>query len=270
MQPSAKIVRTNILFFLLLTFGLSAIFYVLIARQGSSQSAGGLYILGLMWCPGIAALLVRGVRRIKEPGIGWRPGKPLYWLLGYLIPIGYSFIAYGLIWLTGIAPFQNKIDANLIGYILFNSLTANIASLGEEIGWRGFLVPQLFQRYGFVATALISGLIWALWHFPLLLTSDYNRGGMGIYSLAMFSLLVLSICFPLTWLRLKSNSLWPAVLLHTSHNIFVLHVFDVLTSPSPLSPYFISETGAGLALITLLLAVFFWQVEKRSPIKRIV
>jgi membrane protease YdiL (CAAX protease family) len=46
----------------------------------------------------------------------------------------------------------------------------------EEIGWRGFLVLELFKNVGFSATALISGVVWAFWHYPLLIWGDYNRG----------------------------------------------------------------------------------------------
>jgi len=46
--------------------------------------------------------------------------------------------------------------------VLISCLTA----LGEEIGWRGFLVPQLASVTSFTKTALISGLIWAVWHYP--------------------------------------------------------------------------------------------------------
>src|SRR5258708_15188708 len=51
------------------------------------------------------------------------------------------------------------------------------SSLGEEIGWRGFLVPQLFKSVGFTGTALISGVVWSCWHYPLLIWGHYNGGG---------------------------------------------------------------------------------------------
>ena len=55
----------------------------------------------------------------------------------------------------------------------------------------------------FVPTALVSGLIWALYHCPVILTTDYDRGGLDLYSLAVFTLFAMSSSFMLTWLRLK-------------------------------------------------------------------
>jgi membrane protease YdiL (CAAX protease family) len=46
--------------------------------------------------------------------------------------------------------------------------------IGEEIGWRGFLVPEFAKTQSFPATALITGFIWAIWHYPVLLFADYH------------------------------------------------------------------------------------------------
>jgi membrane protease YdiL (CAAX protease family) len=257
--------RKPIWLFLLLTFCLSSIFYVLLIRQGSLQSGGDILTLGLMWCPALGAFLTWRILKIKSLGIGWRPGNWRYLVLGYLLPFVYSLAAYGFVWLTGIAPFQNALTPQLIGYVVVGSIIGNLSTLGEEIGWRGFLVPQLYKLSGFVPTALISGAIWAAWHLPLLLGTDYNRGSLGAYSLLMFALDTIALSFVYTWLRLKSSSLWPVVLLHTSHNVFVLHVFDPLTSSTALAPYFISETGAALLIANLILAFLIWRLSQRLP-----
>ncbi len=254
--------------FLLLAFGLSSIFYVLLVRQGSVQSGGDILTLGLMWCPALAAFLTWRILKIKSPGIGWRPGNWRYLLLGYLLPIVYSLVAYGAIWLTGIAPFQNALTPQLIGYVVVGSVIGNLSTLGEEIGWRGFLVPQLYKLQGFLPTALISGAIWAAWHLPILLATDYNRGSLGVYSLLMFGLDTIALSFVMTWLRLKSNSLWPVVLLHTSHNVFVLHFFEPLTANTALSLYFVGETGAALAIVNLILAFVIWRLSVQLPASR--
>ena len=67
-----------------------------------------------------------------------------------------------------------------------------------------------------VPTALGSGLIWAIYHNPPLVTTDYDRGGLDLYSLAVFTLFAMSSSFMLTWLRLKTGSTRPGVLLHAS------------------------------------------------------
>lgn len=52
-----------------------------------------------------------------------------------------------------------------------------ITALGEEIGWRGFLGPKLTVLFGFKKGVLMSGIIWAIWHFPMMLT---GYGSIGI------------------------------------------------------------------------------------------
>jgi membrane protease YdiL (CAAX protease family) len=138
--------------------------------------------------------------------------------------------------------------------------------LGEEIGWRGLLVPELAREYTFTATALISGGIWALWHFPIILFADYITPGLpGWFALICFTVMVLGISFAFAWLRLKSGSLWTAVLLHASHNLFIQTIFTPLTQDSGATSYWIDEFGIGLALAAAVVAFLFWRRRYELP-----
>ncbi len=61
------------------------------------------------------------------------------------------------------------------------------SALGEEIGWRGFLVPELSKATSFTLTSLISGIVWSLWHYPILIYGDYNAGTPTWYGLTCFT-----------------------------------------------------------------------------------
>jgi len=63
-------------------------------------------------------------------------------------------------------------------------------ALGEEIGWRGFLVPELFKTMGFTSAALFSGVVWACWHYPLVIWGDCSGGTPVWYGLTYFTVLV--------------------------------------------------------------------------------
>lgn len=273
----------KIVTFLAITLVLSCIFYAVILKSGSINANGGVYVLGLMWAPGIAGIITQLVFEHSLHGMGWKPGKFKYLLLAYLIPLGYCVVVYGITWLTGLGGVPNPAFIDqfvkaygvspeastlpVLGY-LFMTATLGVvlgvlSSLGEEIGWRGVFVPELAKVTSFRNTSLISGAVWTIWHMPLILFSDYNLPGTPRwYSALMFAIMVMGISVIFSYLRLKSGSLWTAVLMHSSHNVFVQSIFTPLTTQSKITPYIIDEFGIGLALAALLLAVYFLRKGK--------
>ena len=270
--------RKQIATFLFLTLTLSAIFYALIIKSGHLASNGGSYVLGLMWCPGLAALLTRKLHGQNLDSIGWRWGNPRFQVMSYLIPVVYASITYIAVWVSHQGGFYNKDfmafavqrpglgnlsnGMALILYLLFTATTGMIrgcsSALGEEIGWRGFLVPQLAKECSFTVTALITGMVWAVWHYPVLIFADYNSGTPTWYGLSCFTVMVVSSSFIYTWMRLKSGSVWTGVLLHGSHNVFIQTFFDPITTDTGHTKYVTGEFGIGLAIISVCFGAYFW------------
>jgi membrane protease YdiL (CAAX protease family) len=131
--------------------------------------------------------------------------------------------------------------------------------------WRGFLVPELFKNYGFTKTSIIIGLIWGIWHLPGLLFADYNIGAPSWYSMLCFMILIVSISFIYTWFRIKSGSLWTAVILHATHNLFIQGIFTPLTADKGNTAYYIDEFGIVVPVVTICFAIYFW--IKRNELK---
>jgi uncharacterized protein len=269
----------KILVFLLLTFALSSIFYYLIISSGSIQS----YSLGLMWCPGVAAMITQLFFTHSLRGMGWKPGKFKYLLASYGVPLAYALVVYAIIWLTGLGAFNPaslvtqaaaqyhiQVHSQVLFVIVYGIIIATfglvlgvISGLGEEIGWRGLLVPELAKNLSFTKTALISGGIWALWHYPVILFANYNNSSAPAwFGLLCFTVLAVGISFPFAWLRIKSGSLWTAVILHGAHNVFIQSFFTPLTGPTRWSMYVIDEFGIGLALAAIVVAYLFWRRRK--------
>lgn len=264
--------------YLLLTFSVSAVVWGLTLHAGTGRIGGRLYGYGIMWCPALATYLTCKLLKLKIRGLAWDWGKPTYLLWAYLIPVIYSLISYLIIWSAGWGGFYNtefvheaaqslgwsKLPPGLfIGlFFVVNGVVGLFASmstaLGEEIGWRGFLVPHLSQLTSYTTTSLISGFIWAIWHFPLLIWGTYNNGAPAWYGLSCFTASVVSISFVYTWFRLKSASLWTGVMLHASHNLFVQSFFTPITIATSQSKYFIDEFGVVLPVVSFLLALYFW------------
>jgi uncharacterized protein len=272
--------------FLLLTFGSSSVFYYLIVSHGGvHKQAGGLLVMPLMWCPGIAAIVTQLIFYRSLRGLGWGWGKTRYQLASGLIPLAYTAVVYAVLWSSGLAPLS---DTQIVGefekaglkglshgqllaiyFVLVLTLgaVANlVAALGEEIGWRGFLVPQLGKVRSYSQTAWISGLIWSAWHYPLLLFGGYTNEGLPAwYALGCFTVMVLGQSFALAWLRLKSGSLWTGMFLHASHNLFVQAIFTPLTAQTAMSKYLVDEFGAALAIACAVVGFLFWRRRAELP-----
>lgn len=262
--------RKEIITFLILTFAFSAIFWALIMREKSINAQGGLLTLGLMWCPGFSAMLTRFIYHRSLRGLGWKLGPAKWLLLAYLLPLAYGFVPYAITWLSGLGRFTTTnlpVDQSLPVFLIVNLtmifLLGSVPSaLGEEIGWRGLLVPQLSKLANFPRVALISGAVWAVWHVPLLLFADYNSGTPALYGLTCFTILVIGISFAFAWLRLKSGSLWTGVVLHASHNLIIQAILDPLTESTAITPYIVTEFGIGLSLAAAVTAWVFWRLWK--------
>jgi CAAX amino terminal protease family. len=220
--------------------------------------------------------------------LGWGLGKKKQLWGSYLIPLCYSLIGYLIIWSAGWGNFYNKTfvtnTAHEFGwdtlphwlfipiFFVMNAVIGMFASistaLGEEIGWRGLLVPELAKKMGYTGVSLTSGIIWSIWHYPLLIFGDYNNGTPAWYGLICFTVFVTAASFIYTWYRIKSGSLWTGVLLHASHNLFIQTFFTPITAQNNHSPWYIDEFGAVLPLITILFAIYFWSKRKDLSMAR--
>jgi len=277
-MPEKTNSRQQVLTYLLLVFAFSSVFYFLILRAHTLSAGAGLYVVGIMWCPALAGMttLKLNGRDLRE--LGWKWPLTKYALESWFIPLLYATITYAIVWCARLGGFPNHEFMELLVvrmglraspvvstalYVLlvgsFGLARGLASALGEEIGWRGFLVPELFKTTGFSATALITGLVWACWHYPLLIWSDYNSGTPTWYGLTCFTVLVLSISFVFAWMRLKSGSLWTGALLHASHNLYIQGIFTPLTRNTGKTAWFIDEFGAVLPLVALGFAVYFWR-----------
>lgn len=256
--------KKQVVTYTILTFLFSIPFYYLVSRlEGGIESPdAAIYILALMWMPAIAGLITSLIYRKSIRGMGWGLGKGKYYLIAYLLPVLYAGVAYGLVWLLGLGglDFSRQGAGGLVSALTLGVLTALVSAAGEEIGWRGLLVPQLARTNTFVRTALISGLIWGVWHVPLIIGGGYSSGAPTWFALSGFMVLVVGISFASAWLRLASGSLWPAALLHAVHNSFIQSFLDKVTVDTGSTEYFTTEFGAALAVMGIIVAVVFWRI----------
>lgn len=133
--------------------------------------------------------------------------------------------------------------------------------LGEEWGWRGWLLPRLLSRGVWPAVAW-SGVIWGVWHAPLTLMG-YNYPELGAASAALFTGFCVLLGAVMGWLRLYSGSVWPPALAHGALNATTGLVFVVGDVSDPPNLAIAGVTGlVGWALLVALGLILFrtWPV----------
>ena len=231
-----------------LTALFSSAFYLLVIASGHLSGGGGTYVTGLMWCPALAAIVTARLTGAALKGFRW-PG--VRWMaFGFMVPLGYSMLAYVLIWASGAGGFPDPafIDAKrtalglpnlgdgavlLLWLALLGTagvIQATARALGEEIGWRGFLTPFLAERIGFPGAVLVTGTVWTLWHIPILLFADYHSASPLPIAVISFTTLIFGMSMILAWVRLRSASVWPCAMMHAAHNAFIQGFFTPATS----------------------------------------
>jgi len=257
----------------------SAAFYFLILGVAHQvRGAHGYYVQGIMWMPALAAFVACRLRKkpLSELGFGWPATR--YVLIAWLLPLAYCLLAYLPVWLSPWGGFYDHefvesmsrnfgtsglpVALQIAFYVLLAGTLGVIRStnsLGEEIGWRGYLVPELAKVMPFGGVVAFTAVLWVLYHAPALIFADYNAGAPWWWSLLSFSLLCLFGCVAFAWLRLRSGSVWPAAILHASHNTFVQQVFDPLTVDTGRTRWLITEFGLALALAMGVAALWFWR-----------
>jgi len=281
-QPGRS--RLQVLTSLIIVFAFSSFFYFLILHSGSLGNGRGLYVLGLMWCPALAGMLTLRLNGRNLSDLGWKWGETQYQVRSWYIPILYASIAYAIVWIFHFGAFGNPEyydsltktmhlgGSPWISIVMGIALTGTYgmirsvsSALGEEIGWRGFLVPELSKTTSFTATSLISGMVWSLWHYPILIYGGYNAGTPTWYGLTCFTVMVISISFVFAWMRLKSGSLWTGAILHGSHNLYIQGIFTPLTRDTGKTAWFIDEFGCVLPLVAIAFAIYFWSKRRELP-----
>ena len=277
-EPKARVWR-KIGCFYALTMLLSGAIDAFVLRAGRMDAGNMLYVTGAMWSPALAAFATKKLFGESIREMPWALGPSKYVWLGYLIPVAYALPVYAAVWLTGLggfaeAQFVRKTAETfafpswppVVTIALFVAMTATLGlvgktsrAVGEEIGWRGFLVPELSKVVGFTGISVISGSMWAVYHFPVLIFADYNAGTPVWFGLGCFTVGVIAESFIYAWLTLRSRSLWPAALLHGSHNLWVQSILTPLTHDTGPTEYIIDEFGIGVVITAAIGAFICWR-----------
>ena len=267
-MKSQSVGKKAFIVFFVIVILFSAVVETLIFRGGSEW----LYMI-LMWIPAVAATAANclsfrekgetfSVKKLFAMGV-FRKCKLRYVLLGCLLPLIYLLIPYMVYWwLYPENFFYHGVSVGVIlrditPIMVIGTFISLQSALGEEIGWRGFMVPALHERLGLNKTLLISSLFWCCWHLPLLIGGDYMPGTPLWYQLPAFVLCIFPVGVMAGLLTLESGSVWPAAFLHAAHNNYDQAVFGLITRGDN-RMFFVSETGMLTILCAWVLAAILY------------
>jgi uncharacterized protein len=261
--------------FLILTFGITLVL-IITARLmgfmlfGAPLLYSQLMILGAMFVPALAAIITQKVVVKKSfKYLGFKLGSWKMYAKVYALIFLVFIVNYGVTWIFILKPdftlnsfmVQYGINTGLpipawqmIAIFAFVTLIASpifnlIPSLGEEIGWRGFLLPTL-EPLGRTKAIVISGIIWALWHTPMILILGFAYGAQAWPGVLLHFVLVTNLGVWMGYLWFDTRS---TILAGFIHAVFNAHAYGVW------SMFFISPNkllvGAVGVVNTVLIAI---------------
>ncbi len=228
-----------------LFFAFAPLWIVAFAYYGSGhvyEDAGTqLLCSAAMLCPTVSVFITGAICKEKidfvgenslKLGIYFKDKKWIWMLIAIFLPWVYKEIG-GWLFLavkpecfdTALFTEELGMDASLIAvmplYSVVNAMMFSIGGLGEEIGWRGFMMPRLEKKMGIGPAILVGGIIWGVWHYPInYYGHNFGTGYWGepwlgfliftIFTIAMNALLTLAVK--------KTNSVWSAAFMHAVNN----------------------------------------------------
>ncbi|WP_124058664.1 CPBP family intramembrane glutamic endopeptidase [Vaginisenegalia massiliensis] len=243
----------------------------------------------MMWIPGLCVLI------LKEPinKLGWKLKFKQNWkyiimaicgpvslgilgvlIFGLIFPDSLDFSEKHLLTILGKnhvqtllkkgMSVQNFIVVMIIQSTFLAPLINLLFALGEEIGWRGYLYRRLNQLFNQNTARLIGGLIWGIWHWPIIIFAGYEYGleywGSPFLGPIVFCLFTISAGYLLDYLYIKTHSIWVPSLGHGAINAFVFP----LNFLSPLKTHLRIWGPLPMGLISMLpyILVTIWLASK--------
>lgn len=286
----AKAVLTFLLINFAITWTIEAALIVVgrVSFAGFPPQYAQFVIAAVMWVPALAALISAKLLRQKTVPYGWHLGS-IWAYLAVMIATPLIFaIIYGLTVALGLGT----LDLNLTEFsrqvaeatgqslppfnptqllltlLLVSTLAApfvnSIFGLGEEIGWRGYLLPRLMPL-GKAKAYVALGAIWGLWHAPLILVG-FAYPGYPVLGVLMFMLFATTIGVAINELTLANRSVFLAGWIHGVINSQSYGIWRiVVVGAPPLLGGIAGILGIGILALVSMLVVYLSARRQPSP-----
>ena len=235
--------------YLIWTFLIAWVLQVVVAvLSRSGQVMGGRLLLSVVMFAPLAGVLLSGQ---SLSGMGWKPhlkGKVRMLLAAWFLPALLTAIGAALYFVVFPGHFDTSggylvaaagpealeqleaqgltyplyILVSVVGCLTYAPLINMVLAIGEEAGWRGFLYPQLKAKFGKRRGWLIGGVIWGMWHWPMMWLTGYEYGtdyvGFPIVGMLIFCIFTTAAGILCDWLYEKTDCIWIPSAFHGAIN----------------------------------------------------
>jgi membrane protease YdiL (CAAX protease family) len=219
--PEPRQLTVFLILTFILTWGLGA-FAIFLPAQfqalvGELSDTSPIYFLAIA-APTISATILtfardglQGLKSLYSRLIRWR--FDLKWYV--LVLLGIPVVGWIAARITGASPLKpTNTPAEFLWLLLYLLITGPLC---EELGWRGFALPRLLNRFTPFTASLILGVIWGVWHLPSFFLSGMVQAGL---SLPFFLLNAVLLSIFVTWVfQHTGGSVLITVLIHFTVNI---------------------------------------------------
>lgn len=292
MEQEKTAAQKRLILFVALTFAVSWAIFMLIPWRGVEYGTGPSIVIVMagMFVPALCSLLTRLITKEGFGNMYLRPnfrGHLKQYLLVYFGPTALLFLSGAIYFLIFPGSFDaglttlNKAAANaggltasnlllisILQVILIGPIINIIPTLGEELGWRGYLLPKLRLLLSDRAALVTSSVIWSLWHTPVIVMGhNYGTDYMGYPWLGLLAMLVFIVGLGIItgYITIRMESVIPAAMIHSAVNAGAgLPILLIKGAYNPILGPSITGLIGGLPFTVLAVILFMKAGRQRS------
>lgn len=294
METTNKAINKRLMLYIVFTFSIAWILFLMIPVLGIpyGQSGSIIFAAAAMFAPTIGNILTRLVTKEGFSNMYLRPrfkGNWKYYVLCFFGPSVMLFLSGAVYFLLFPGTFDPALTTlqqmagksglpmsagqlllvTIAQVVIMGPIINIIPTLGEELGWRGYLLPKLQQKYSDRTALLITGVIWGVWHAPIIAQGhNYGTAYWGFPYLGILAMILFCVSLGIIegYVTIKLKSAIPAAMIHSAVNAGAGLAF-FLAKPGfnqLLGPALVGVLG-GIPMILLAVVLYL----KSSPVKSV-
>jgi len=194
--------------------------------------AAVVFLMHREYLPRLKELLTRKVSAKMLLGTYALTAAVLGVCIGLPYALGYLHLPYGAE-MTATYPLQRLIPSAFLDpsiywlYVLLGApLLHLLTATGEEILWRGLLLDQMLGAFPRKTVYWLNGVFWGLWHTSMIVLLNWDFPGHPVAGVVAITLSQVAWSLVFVELRLRTDSLRPAIVMHTVANAMTIGLYD--------------------------------------------